>query len=96
MVVHVGAGSRTSGGLERVHLVRRGTYIVGRVVIDATGNTALCKVTSCGSWFFPFPFPSLPAGRGTVDTQRGTGHVNPDRHYEQDARNKLLHRVLCT
>lgn len=96
MFVHVAAGSSTSGGLERERQPYRGSIPVDRRVVDATEDTALCKVTSCGCWFFPFPFPNLPAGRGTVDRQRGTGHVNPDRHYEQDARNKLLHRILCT
>ncbi|XP_076381194.1 uncharacterized protein LOC143260245 [Megalopta genalis] len=73
--LHVAAGSRSSGCLEREHL-RRGCHSVGRSAADATENADPCKVTSCGSWFFPFPFPSLPAGRGTIEVPKRVSRLS--------------------
>lgn len=96
--LHVGAvGRRSSSVCPECEYYRRGcrTWRAADARYSAE-NTAVCKVTSCRRGIFSFPFPSLPACRETIRTHRGTRHVYRDRHYEQDARNKLLHRVLCT
>lgn len=96
--LHVGAvGRRSSSVCPECEYYRRGCRTCRAA--DARyspENTAVCKVTSCRSGIFSFPFPSLPARRESFRTHRETRHVHRDRHYEQDARNKLLHRVLCT